>query len=98
MTQPNITREDGPTRGRYVAKLDGIDAEAELVYSRRSPTLISADHTGVPDAFRGMGIGRLLVTRMVEDARAQGVKILARCTYVKAERHKHPEWADVFQD
>jgi predicted GNAT family acetyltransferase len=98
MTQPSITREDGPERGRYVAKLDGIDAEAELVYSRRSPKLISADHTGVPDAFRGKGIGRLLVIRMVEDARAQGVRIVAQCPYVKAERQKHPEWADVFQD
>jgi uncharacterized protein len=97
MTQPKITRADGPTGGRYVATLDGISAEAELVYSRRSPKLISADHTGVPDAFRGKGIGRALVIRMVEDARAAGVKILARCPYVDAERRKHLEWADVFQ-
>jgi uncharacterized protein len=97
MTQPKITRADGPTGGRYVATLDGIPAEAELVYSRRSPKLISADHTGVPDAFRGKGIGRALVIRMVEDARAAGVKILARCPYVDAERRKHLEWADVFQ-
>ncbi len=97
MTQPKITRKDGPTGGRYVATLEGIAAEAELVYSRRSPKLISADHTGVPDAFRGRGIGRALVIRLVEDARAEGVKILARCPYVDAERRKHPEWADVFQ-
>lgn len=97
MAQPKITREDGPTRGRYVATVDGVEAEAELIYSRASPTLIIADHTGVADVFRGQGMGRLLVQRMVEDARAQGVKIIARCTYVKAERQKHPEWADVFQ-
>jgi predicted GNAT family acetyltransferase len=87
MTQLDITREDSP-----------IDAEAELTYSRASPKLITADHTGVPDAFRGKGVGRALVTRMIEDARAEGFKILARCPYVKAERQKHPEWADVFQD
>lgn len=98
MTQPDITREDGPARGRYIARLDGIDAEAELTYSRASPKLIIADHTGVPDAFRGKGIGRALVTRMIEDARAEGFKIFALCPYVKAERLKHPEWADVFQD
>jgi predicted GNAT family acetyltransferase len=98
MTHPNITREDHPTRGRYVARLDGIDAEAELTFSRASDKLIIADHTGVPDAFRGQGVGRALVMRMVEDARAQGFKIFALCPYVNAERKKHPEWADVFQN
>jgi predicted GNAT family acetyltransferase len=98
MTQPNITQEDHATWGRYVARLDGIDAEAGLVYRRSSDKLITAEHTGVPDAFRGRGVGRALVTRMVEDARAQGLKIIALCTYVNAERKKHPEWADVFQN
>ena len=98
MTQLDITLEDSASRGRYIARLDGIDAEAELTYSRASPTLIIADHTGVPDAFRGKGVGRALVTRMIKDARAEGFKIFALCPYVKAERQKHPEWADVFQD
>ena len=98
MSQPTITREDHPTRGRYVARVEGIDAEAELTHSRASPTLIIADHTGVPDIFRGRGIGRLLATRMVEDARAEGVKIFVLCPFVNAERKKHPEWADVFQN
>jgi hypothetical protein len=95
---PTITREEGPTKGRYVARVDGIDAEAELTYSRAGPQLVIADHTEVPDVFRGRGIGRLLATRMVEDARKEGVKIFALCPFVKAERQKHPEWADVFKD
>jgi predicted GNAT family acetyltransferase len=98
MADVKITREEGPTKGRYVARVDGIDGEAELTYSRSSPTLIIADHTGVPDAFRGQGIGRLLATRMVEDARKEGVKIYVLCPFVNAERKKHPDWADVFQN
>jgi hypothetical protein len=94
--EPKITREDRATRGRYVARVDGIDAEAELTYSRASPALIIADHTEVPDVFRGQGLGRLLATRMVEDARADGVKIFVLCPFVNAERKKHPDWADVF--
>jgi predicted GNAT family acetyltransferase len=93
---PTITREDHPTRGRYVARVEGIDAEAELTYSRSSPTVIIAEHTEVPDDFRGQGIGRLLARRMVEDARAEGVKIVALCQFVNAERSKHPDWAEVF--
>lgn len=98
MTEPTITREDGPVQGRYVARIDGIDAEAELVYRHAAPKLIVAVHTEVPDAFRGRGIGRLLATRMVEQARKEGVNIVAQCPFVKAERRKHPEWADVFRD
>ena len=98
MAEVKIAREESPTKGRYVAQVDGIDAEAELTYSRTSPTLIIADHTGVPDVFRGQGIGRLLATRMVEDARKEGVKIFVLCPFVNAERKKHPEWADVFQN
>jgi predicted GNAT family acetyltransferase len=98
MTDPTITREDTPSKGRYVARVEGIDAEAELTYSRTSPTLIIADHTEVPDAFRGQGMGRRLVHRMVEDARKEGFKIFALCPFVNAERKKHSDWADVFQN
>jgi len=35
---------------------------------------------------------------MVQDARAEGVKIHALCPFVDAERRKHPDWADVFDN
>ena len=98
MGNPTITREEGETKGRYMARVDGIDAEAELTYSRASPTLIIADHTEVPDVFRGQGMGRQLLTRMVEDARKDKFKIFVLCPFVNAERKKHPDWADVFQN
>ncbi|NKX44197.1 GNAT family N-acetyltransferase [Roseicyclus persicicus] len=89
-----IAREITGTKGRYVLRADG--AEAELTYSILSPTRIIADHTGVPDAMRGTGAGRQLVERLVADARAEGVKIVALCPFVKAQARRHPEWADVF--
>lgn len=89
-----IIREQGPTKGRYLIRRNG--EEAELTYSVTSPTLIIADHTGVPDSFRGTGAGLALVTRMVADARAEGFKIMPLCPFVNAQRKKHPEWADAF--
>ena len=97
MADVTITREDNPTKGRYVAKVAGIDGEGELTYSRVNPQLIIADHTFVPDSFRGKGVARALAQRLVDDARAQGVKIIPLCPYVNAERRKHPDWSDVFQ-
>ena len=90
----DITRTHGDTKGRYAAVIDGH--EAELTYSILSPQTIIADHTGVPDELRGTGVGLALVERLVEDARADGVKIVPLCPFVKSQLARHPEWADVF--
>ena len=97
MADVTITREEGSAKGRYIAKVDGIDGEGELTFSKVNPHLIIADHTFVPDAFRGKGVAKALAQRLVDDARAAGVKIIPLCPYVNAERRKHPDWADVFQ-
>lgn len=89
-----ITREHGETKGRFVLRKGG--EEAELTYSITTPTLIIADHTGVPDSFRGTGAGLALVEALVAAARAEGVKVVPLCPFVNATRKKHPEWADVF--
>ncbi len=94
MPDAEILREVTGSKGRYVIRKEG--AEAELTYSILSPTRIIADHTGVPDALRGTGFGRMLVERLVADARAEGVKIVPLCPYVNAERRRHPDWADAF--
>lgn len=71
--------------------------EAELTYTISSPTLVIADHTGVPSSMRGTGAGKALVARLIEDARSEGFKIIPLCPFVNAERRKHPEWAELFQ-
>ena len=97
MSDVAITREVGTTKGRYVARVAGIEAEGELTYSRANAHLIIADHTEVPEALRSRRIGLALATRLVEDARAEAVKIIPLCPYVNAERRKHPDWNDVFE-
>jgi uncharacterized protein len=89
-----VTREHGATKGRFVIR-HGTE-EAELTYSVTTPTLIIADHTGVPDSFRGTGAGLALVEAMVATARAEGFKIVPLCPFVNATRLKHPDWADAF--
>ena len=86
------TSETG-SRGEYSATVDGH--KAEMTYSRTSPTLIIIDHTGVPDAFRGQGVGAALVLRGVTDARAAGKKILPLCPFAAAQFRRHPDWSDV---
>ena len=91
-----ITREEADDRqGRYVARLKGIDAEAELTFTWRGKNLLSADHAGAPEELRGTGAAMALVERLIADARAQGFKIIPLCPYVRAKYEEHPEWADV---
>ncbi|MCK0169301.1 N-acetyltransferase [Jannaschia sp. S6380] len=90
-----ITREDGESGGRWVYRADG--AEAEMTYSRLGRTKIIVDHTGVPDAFRGRGVGLVLAHRMVADARAEGVGVIALCPFVKAQARRHADWSDVVE-
>jgi uncharacterized protein len=89
-----VSREHGATKGRFLIRHG--DQEAELTYSVTTPTLIIADHTEVPDSFRGTGAGLALVQAMVNAARAEGFKIVPLCPFVNATRLKHRDWADVF--
>ncbi len=97
MDRITVTREDSDARhGRYVARIDGIDAEGEITLTRRGPDVISADHTGVPDAMSGKGVASTLLEFMLDDARANGFRIIPICPYVRGQYARHPEWADLF--
>lgn len=92
-----ITEETIDARhGRYVARIEGIAAEAEITFTRRGPDRISADHTGVPEAMAGHGVAKALLAYLLEDARAKGFRIIPLCPFVRAQYARHPEWAELF--
>jgi len=93
MEEFDIRREDGETGGRYVVVVDGH--EAEMTYSKAGTSRIIIDHTDVPKALAGRGVGVALVRRGVEDARAAGIRIIPLCPFAKAQIEKHKEWQDV---
>lgn len=96
MAEPEIVREVAGSKGRYVLCRGG--EQAELTYSILSPTKVIADHTGVPDSFRGTGAGKALVERLVADARAEGFTVVPLCPFVNSLRKRNPDWNDVFAD
>lgn len=93
MAAIEIHRQETDSRGAYTAKVPG--GTAEMTYSRAGEGMIIADHTAVPDAARGQGVGKALIERAVADARKEGRKIVPLCPYAKAEIKKHREWQDV---
>lgn len=89
----DIRSTENGSHGRYSVSVDGH--EAEMTYSRTSPKLIIIDHTGVPDALRGRGLGQALALHAVEQARAGGWKIMPLCPFFRAQAMRHPEWSDI---
>ncbi|MFC5441901.1 GNAT family N-acetyltransferase [Rhizobium halophytocola] len=90
-----IVNEETPSGGRYLAG-EG-ETQALMTYSRASPKLIIIDHTEVPDAFRGQGVGQMLAEHAVEEARRGGWKIIPLCPFFKSQLDRHPEWRDIQQ-
>jgi predicted GNAT family acetyltransferase len=91
----HIEKQDSGSGGRYVARVDGRDGTAQLLFTRRRPGLISADHTEAPVSLQGTGVAKALVEYVIADARATHFKIAPVCPYVLGEVKKHPEWGDV---
>lgn len=90
-----IRTEARPGGGRYVAELEG--QEAELTWAAEGNQVRAALHVGVPRDIGGRGVGRALVARMVEDARAEEFRIRAVCPFVEAHRRRQGRvWADAF--
>jgi len=94
----DITLEDSETGGRYVHRgADGTGPEAEMTFSKAGARMIIIDHTGVPDAYKGQGVGLALVEGAVADARAEGKTIVPLCPFAAAMFRKHPDWSDVLE-
>ena len=91
----SISRTESGSKGRYEATVAGHEGHGELTFSRMSPEKIIADHTGVADSLRGLGVGKALVERLIADARSEGFTIVPLCPFVLAQYRKHPEWSDV---
>jgi predicted GNAT family acetyltransferase len=90
-----IEREEGPSKGRYVARFDG--AEAEMTYSCAGERMIIINHTEVPEVMRGRSVGQALVRRAVADARAEGRSIIPLCPFARGQIERHPDWQDVLR-
>lgn len=88
-----ITHEPQGDRGRYHLLVDGAEA-GEIDYRMDGDVRIFV-HTGVRDAYEGQGLAGKLAKHVLDDARANGVKIGATCPYVRGYLERHPEEQDL---
>ena len=69
--------------------------DVAVAYYRLSPGVITLTHTEVPASLQGRGIGSRLVRGVLEAARAEGLKVVPRCSFVSSYLARHPEFNDL---
>ncbi|WP_225845319.1 GNAT family N-acetyltransferase [Streptomyces sp. HPF1205] len=92
-TAREVAVTDVPHDHRYEARVG--EEVAGMASYIRTPKLIAFVHTEVDDAYEGRGIGSALARAALDDARAQGVRVLAICPFIKGWIAKHPEYQDL---
>ncbi|MEY9110120.1 putative GNAT family acetyltransferase [Bradyrhizobium yuanmingense] len=74
-----------------------LDVEGHLAteHYRLDGGVITFEHTDVPKELGGKGIGSKLVQGALDQVRADGLKLIPQCPFVKAWIDKHPDYADL---
>ncbi|WP_371423958.1 GNAT family N-acetyltransferase [Tardiphaga sp.] len=83
---------DNKARNRFELDVGGSTAFANY---RRAGDRVIITHTETPPALRGRGIASELVKGALALIRADGMKVVAGCSFVVDYLERHPDYADL---
>jgi predicted GNAT family acetyltransferase len=86
------TVEHLPERGRFQTTVDGHLCVADY---RLEGGVMLLTHTEVHPGLRGRGVAARLVEAALVHARANGLKVVPRCSYVRAYMRRHAQAQDL---
>ena len=74
-----------------------MDAGGDLAvaYYRLEPGVMTLTHTETPHRLQGQGIASRLIRGVLDAARAEGLKVVPRCSFVSAYMARHKEFNDL---
>jgi uncharacterized protein len=72
-----------------------VEGHLAAAHYERDGNVITFTHTEVPPELGGKGVGSTLVKGALDQVRADGLKVVAECPFVKAWIGKHPAYADL---
>jgi predicted GNAT family acetyltransferase len=94
MMQVELKLDKNNNGGFYI--MDGAERIAEMAISISGKNL-TVYHTEVSQKAEGKGLGKELLSAMVDYARKNGLKVIALCPFVHAQFKRHPEqYADIW--
>ena len=93
VTDDAITVVDNPAANRFEIHVGG-ELAAFTTY-RLAPGRIVFVHTETLDGFAGHGLASRLAGAVLDEARARGLRVVARCPFVASYIAEHPEYQDL---
>lgn len=89
-----IQQKDNGKKGAYFIEQNG-EIVAEMTYVWTGKIGIIIDHTHVDEKLKGQGAGKQLVTKAIEFARLNSLKIMPLCPFAKSVFDKDIAFRDV---
>lgn len=89
MTQTVV---DNTAKSRFELTEQGLTAFADY---HLSGDRLAIPHVEAPPALRGTGTAGRLMTGLLDQARARGLKVVPICPYAKVFIQRHPEYQDL---
>lgn len=83
---------DNPALSRFELDANGVTGVANY---KLTGGVITFTHTEVPPQARGAGIASRLTEGALKQVRARGLKVVPRCSFVRAYLEKHSEFNDL---
>jgi uncharacterized protein len=74
-----------------------VEGHLAAAYYEREGDVIIFKHTEVPAELGGKGVGSRLVKGALDQVRAEGLRVVAQCPFVKAWIGKNPAYADLLK-
>lgn len=90
----DVKLEIDGNKGYFHIDVDGKQ-EAKMTFVSAGDDKIIIDHTEVNPGNEGRGFGKKMVTKAVEWARENNIKIIPLCPFAKSVFDKTPEFRDV---
>jgi predicted GNAT family acetyltransferase len=84
---------DNPDEERYEVLVDGKLAGAAF-YDLKQGRIVFL-HTEVDPAYEGHGVGSRLAQVALDNVRARGLRVVARCPFFARYIRHHPEYQDL---
>jgi predicted GNAT family acetyltransferase len=74
-----------------------VEGRIAATYYSVADGVITFIHTEVPPELGGKGVGSKLIRGALDQVRADGLKVIAQCPFVKAFIEKHADYQDLLK-
>ena len=88
----NIPLRDNSSKHQYELTFGG---KLALIEYQRNENTISLVHTEVDPDLEGKGAGSAIVEKVLEQVKADGLKIVPLCSFVRSFIKRHPQWESI---